>query len=235
MNKEILRQIGFLDAEIEVYLSLMRTGPCMVSRLNKETGLHRTHIYDLLEKLREKGLVSIFIESGKKHFQAAPPENILAYLEEKKAAVKELMPEMQKLMTIPTEETQIELFKGKNGLKTALQDVLKTQKDYCVIGSIKKFEEIIEFAFPHFLKEVEKRNIKERIICDRKEKIIEIRTGIYKFLNDDYLFPSSFWIYGHKVLIFVWHLPYFAILIKNKDVAKTYQNYFEFFWRLAKP
>jgi len=66
MDKEILKEIGFLDAEIEVYLTLLRLGPSLVSRIHQETGHHRTHIYDLLEKLREKGLVSTFIQSGNK-------------------------------------------------------------------------------------------------------------------------------------------------------------------------
>lgn len=233
MNKELLKQLGFLDAEIEVYKALLKLGPSMVSRIHQETGLHRTHIYDLLEKLREKGLVSTFIQSGKKHFQAAQPSNILSYIEEKKEAVKEFLPELEQLLKLPREQTTIELFKGKEGLKTIFQDVLKTRKDYCVMGSIKQFEEILQFALPQFLRRIEKLNIKERIICDKKEKVLKIKTGKYKHLKGDYLFPSSFWIYGEKVAIFVWHLPYFGIVINNKDVAKTYNNYFEFFWRLA--
>jgi len=233
MNKELLKQLGFLEAEIEVYMALLKLGPSMVSKIHQEIGLHRTHIYDLLEKLREKGLVSTFIQSGKKHFQASPPSNILSYIEEKKEAVKDFLPELEDLMKLPKEETKIELFKGKNGLKTLLQDVIKTGKDYFVMGSIKKFEDIIQFAFPHFLKKIEKLKIKERIICDKKEKVLKIKTGEYRYLSGDYLFPSSFWVYGNKVIIFIWHLPYFAILINNKDVAKTYRNYFEFFWKLA--
>lgn len=233
MNKEILKQLGFLDAEIDVYIALLRLGPAMVSKIHQETGLHRTHIYDLLEKLREKGLVSIFIQAGKKHFQAAPPSNILSYIEEKKQTVKGFLPELEQLMKLPREETQVELFKGKQGLKTVLQDVLKTGKNYCVMGSIKQFEEILQFALPQFLRRIEELNIKERIICDRQEKILKIKTGTYKYLKTEYLFPSSFWVYGDKVAIFVWNLPYFVIVINNKDVAKTYQNYFEFFWKLA--
>ena len=102
------------------------------------------------------------------------------------------------------------------------------------MGSIKQFETILEFALPQFLKKIEKLNIKERILCDKQEKVIKIKTGTYKYLKSNYLFPSSFWIYGQKVAIFVWHLPYFVIVINNKEVAKTYQNYFEFFWKLAK-
>ncbi|MAG02983.1 hypothetical protein CMI42_06605 [Candidatus Pacearchaeota archaeon] len=234
MNKETLKQIGFLDGEIEVYKSLLRLGPSLVSKIHQEAGLHRTHIYDLLEKLKEKGLVSVFIQSGKKHFKAVNPSRILSYIDERKSVVKEFLPELEKIMKADKEETSVELFKGKEGLKTVLQEVLKVKKDYSVMGSIKQFENILEFALPSFLKQIEKLKIKERILSDKKEKIKKIKTGRYKYLDYGYLFPSSFWIYGNKVAIFVWHLPYFVIVIDNKSVAETYQNYFEFFWRLAK-
>ncbi len=234
MNKEVLKEIGFLDAEIEVYLTLLRIGPSLVSRIHQEIGLHRTHIYDLLEKLREKGLVSIYIQSGKKYFKPSPPQVLLDYIEEKKEKVKSILPDLEKLTNLTKEDTIVELYKGKDGLKTVLQDVLKVGKDYCVMGSIKEFEKVLEFALPQFLGKVEKLEIKERVICDKKEDILKTKTGIYRHLKSDYLFPSSFWIYGDKVAIFIWHLPYYVIVIQNREIVKTYQNYFDFFWRLAK-
>ncbi len=233
MNTEILKQLGFLEAEIDVYKALLKLGPSLVSTIHKEIGLHRTHIYDLLEKLREKGLVSIFIQANKKHFQAAPPNKIIEYIEEKRNIVQSFLPELEQLMNLPKEDTTVELFKGKQGLKTVLQDVLKTNKDYNVMGSIKQFEEILTYALPQFLKKVEKQKLKERILSDQKENILKIKSGKYKHLKSNYLFPSSFWIYGNKVAIFIWHLPYFAVVINNKHVAETYKNYFEFFWDLA--
>ncbi len=77
MERQILKEIGLLDAEIDVYLCLLRIGPSLVSKINQETGLHRTHIYDLLEKLKEKGLVSVFIQSGKNYFKPSPPKRLL--------------------------------------------------------------------------------------------------------------------------------------------------------------
>ena len=77
MDKEILKQIGLLDAEIEIYLAVLRLGSTSVTALYKETAIHRTHIYDLLEKLKEKGLVSEFLQSGVKYFQATPPRKLL--------------------------------------------------------------------------------------------------------------------------------------------------------------
>lgn len=234
MNKEILKQLGFLDAEVDVYLALLRKGQAPVSELYQATGLHRTHIYDLLEKLCEKGLVGVFIQSGKKHFQVVSPQRLLVYCDERKTQVQALLPDLEQLMQKPSEAVQVELFKGKEGLKTVLQDVLKTGKDYCVMGSIKQFEKILEFALPSFLRNIEKAGIHERVLCDKTEKIEKANTGKYRTLDSNYLFPSSFWVYGDKIALFVWSAPYFVVVIENKEIAQTYQAYFDFFWQLAK-
>lgn len=235
VDKEILKEIGFLDAEITVYLALLRLGPSLAGRISKETGHHRTHVYDLLEKLREKGLVSTFIQSGKKIFKPYTPDKLLHYLEEKKDTIRTILPELERLTKLPKEETQVELFKGKEGLKTVFQDVLKMKSDYFVMGALGRFENIFKYTLPQFLKKVEKLGIKERVLCDEKEKVTRIKTGKYRYLQSDYLFPSSFWVYKNKVAIFIWRLPYFAIVITSEEVANTYRNYFDFFWKLAKP
>ncbi len=234
MDQAILKKIGLLDNEIVVYLALLRLGPESVTILHKETGLHRTHIYDLLEKLKEKGLISEYIQSGVKYFKAMPPKRLLAYLDEQKATVETILPELEALSKLKKDDTVVELYKGKEGLKSVLLDVLHTNKDYCVMGSIKQFETILEFALPQFLQKIEKLGIKERVICDKKEKVIKIKTGTYKYLDPEQLFPSSFWIYGERVAIFVWNPPYYVTLIKSREVAKTYQNYFEHFWKRGK-
>ncbi len=238
MNKALLRKIGLLENEIEVYLALLRLGSESVTVLHKETGLHRTHIYDLLEKLKEKGLVSEYIQAGVKYFKATPPQRLLAYLEEQKASIETILPELENLSKLKRDDTRgetiVEVYKGKEGLKSVLLDILHTGKNYSVMGSIKQFETILTFALPQFLSKIEKLGIKERILCDKKEKVIRIKSGTYKCLEAEQLFPSSFWVYGDRVAIFVWNSPYYVILIKSKEVAKTYRNYFEYFWKRGK-
>ena len=41
-------------------------------------------------------------------------------------------------------------------------------------------------------------------------------------------------IYGNKVSIHILTDKPIIIIIKNKDVAKSYKSYFEFLWRFAK-
>ena len=62
MEKQQLRELGFSEGESEVYVALLKHGKTSVMQLAKLTGRHRTHIYDTIEKLKEKGLTDIIVE-----------------------------------------------------------------------------------------------------------------------------------------------------------------------------
>ena len=54
-----LKQIGLTDNEIKVYLTLLKIGPSIVSKIAERSGLYRPYVYDTLERLQEKALVSV--------------------------------------------------------------------------------------------------------------------------------------------------------------------------------
>ena len=58
INKKILKQIGLTENEIQVYLTLLKIGSSGVSTIAEHSGLYRPYVYDTLERLQEKGLVS---------------------------------------------------------------------------------------------------------------------------------------------------------------------------------
>ena len=77
MEKRVLIDVGLSEGESDVLLALLSLGQSSVMQLSKETGRHRTHIYDTLEKLMEKGLVSYSKTENKRIFHASNPENLL--------------------------------------------------------------------------------------------------------------------------------------------------------------
>ena len=85
---EVLQRIGLTKNEAKIYMALLKQGPCLVSKIVEETKLNRTHIYERLEKMLEKGLVNYVIKSGKKYFNAVKPDKLIQILEEQKLKIK---------------------------------------------------------------------------------------------------------------------------------------------------
>lgn len=234
MNKKILERAGLSKGEIETYLALLKLGSSLVSRIAQETGLHRTNIYDTLEKLREKGLVSYVIKENRKYFSASAPEKLVDYIEEREHDIKSIIPELKQLMTSPRSDSLVEVFKGKEGLKTVLKDILKEKKDYVVLEEEGYIQEILPHFYPSFNKQMDREKIKVKILTKDAQKIEKRDLMEISSLPDFLSFPSATAVYGNKVAIFVWDEPYHAILIKSKQVADSYRQFFDALWKQAK-
>src|SRR3989338_6396814 len=120
--EDILQESGLSGNESKIYLALLKLGPSLAGKIADETKLNRTHVYDRLRHLLEKGTVSYTIQSGKKYFTAAHPNKLLETMQEKEARLQEIIPSLSKIEK--NDNVEIEVYRGKEGLKTILQDYL---------------------------------------------------------------------------------------------------------------
>ena len=233
MDKKILEKAGLSKGEIEAYLILLKLGSSLVSKIAQETGLHRTNIYDTLEKLKEKGLVSYVIRENRKYYSSTNPDKLIDYIKERETEIESILPELKGYMNIPRSESIVEVYKGKEGLKSVLKDIIKEGKDYVVLEEEGYIQKVLPHFYSQFNVQLNKSKIKVRILTKdvkniAKRSLMQIRS-LPEFLS----FPSATAIYGNKVAIFVWDEPYHAILIKSKQVADSYRNFFNTLWKQA--
>ncbi|MFC1696810.1 TrmB family transcriptional regulator [Nanoarchaeota archaeon] len=238
MDTKILRKLGLDEKEIKVYLTLLRLGSSTASKVSKETDIDRATCYRYIDTLINKGLVSHVVENNVKYFQAAHPEKILKDIKEKEMEYKKILPELISLTTLPKEETNVEVYKGKDGLKTVLRTILRDKEDHFVIGDEGHFQELFPIFFKQFVNECKKNKIKEKILCSKnvykKIQKYEYKNSEIRTLPHDYVIPTTTLIYGNKIILFNWTLPYNAVVISNKDMAKSYKIYFKLLWKIAK-
>ncbi|MBW3021939.1 TrmB family transcriptional regulator, partial [Candidatus Woesearchaeota archaeon] len=93
--EEELREFGLTDKEIQVYLACLKLGSALVQDIAKAAGTYRTYTYEILKSLKEKGLVSYVIRSGKQYFEVAEPDKLLSILKEKEAKINNIMPQLK--------------------------------------------------------------------------------------------------------------------------------------------
>jgi len=231
MEKQQLRELGFSEGESEVYIALLKHGKTSVMQLAKLTGRHRTHIYDTIEKLKEKGLVSETIIDNKKFIVASSPENLLSYLKEKEEIAEKLVDDLKKLQT-QEKEIKVETYKGAAGLKAVFRDILKEKKDYVGYGEGGRFQKVLPEFFGQFQGQAETLKIGLRLILKKGNKV-PARKGLeVRYL--DYVSPSTTFIYADKVLIIIWEPFPTAIRIIDRQTADSHKSYFNFLWKLAR-
>ncbi|MCK5624520.1 hypothetical protein KAI04_01640 [Candidatus Pacearchaeota archaeon] len=231
---KILQETGLNEKEVKIYLELLKQKLCTASKLAKLTKINRTTAYLELENLMQLGLVSYIIKNSKRYYQSANPRKLIEILETKKKKIKSILPKLE-LLHSTTEEVKIETYEGKEGLKTFYQDILNNAKELLAFGTTGLAFKILDFEFPHFVKDCKKKGIKAKYLANKNAKrylsklpknFVEI-----KYLTEKYSAKVTTIIYNNKVAIqSLQKDKIYITLIKDKNLYDSYKNYFEFMW-----
>jgi len=240
MNKEILKQIGLTDYEVEIYLTLLSNGQMSAYALAEKAGLYRQVTYDSLKRLAEKGFVSSVTEGKTKLFKAIDPKLILEFLNEKTESYKQILPELTQINESSKQPLIVETYKGKNVARIALRDIINTLKEKGGEVLCTAVDESVPLANQKTICDQYERDmlhyrIKERVIIKEKTKgIFQKGTSQYRRISEKFFNQNPLQIYGDNVQIIVWGNPDYLIVIRNKGVADSYRKQFELLWQIAK-
>ena len=232
MLEAVLTEMGLTKGEAKIYLALLKTGKSSVNQLSERIELHRPNIYDYLQKLIDKGLVNYSTEENVKRFSAVDPEKLLEFIQAKEDALRDNLSEFKKIQNTPDEEITVEVYKGREGVKTSFNDLIRVGEDYVGFGIDeatweKDFATVIR---QHFRKE-KKTGIKSRILTSKKATAI-YEHGNYRYIDEKYFSPTSTLIYGDRVCTII-REPLTTIIVTNKQNAETQRRHFEMLWDIA--
>jgi sugar-specific transcriptional regulator TrmB len=246
MKQSVLEEIGLTKSEINVYLALLDLGSSSTGKIVDKSGASSSKIYEILDRLMQKGLVSFIIKSGIKYFEAAPPERIMDYMKDKeedlnkqKQDLKDLIPELELKRKISKYKSEATIFKGLKGAQTAMADVLKTMKKgeryYLFGGTSASWPPYARFI-KHYHEQRSKKGVIARILYSSAgspwaNDIKHLPNTEIKFAPSQ-IFTSSFVLmYKEKTLIAVPSkddVTYFRI--DNKEVTDSFKSQFELLW-----
>jgi sugar-specific transcriptional regulator TrmB len=229
-----LTNIGLTQQESIVYLSLLKQREQQASILAKKTKINRSVIYSILSNLIEKGLTSHVIKNNIKYFSATSPERLLEFLKDKEKTLSNLLPKLKKIKENKPDKVSVELYQGRQGGISILKDIIKTGKDYLVLGEDGTFEKRFPVYIKQYIRQLKEKKIKERILAKENVKIKTTKNSRVKYLPKEFQMPTITTIYGDKVAIAIFTEPFYTILIRSKDLTKSYKSFFEILWKVAK-
>jgi HTH-type transcriptional regulator, sugar sensing transcriptional regulator len=250
MDLQILNEAGLTKGEGKVYLKLLELGSSTTGPIIEKTKISRSIIYQILEKLIEKGLVSYIIKDKTKYFSASNPKKIIEFIESKEEnlletrnKVEKILPELLQLRKT-SETISVQIYEGFKGIQTAFENyhsVLKKDEGYYSFGMYPEQEE----RYHAYWKRDHKKRIKEKIHSfmlfnkGTSEEILKNRNS-YKYCDSRYMpinikTPAWFMVYENVSTIFLQTKPEMAIQIKSKELSETFKSYFDNFWKKSKP
>jgi len=231
---EKLQQAGLTGNEAKVYLELLKKGKLSANQIAKNIGMDRTLTYTVLNHLIEKGQVNYVVKANKKIFSCSSTENLLNSIKFKETLIIDLIKELNKVKKEKQELVEINVYEGKEGMRVLINTALK-EKEMLSFGGTGRAYDLL-YEMPTLAKRLEKENHLLKVLLGKqyaghefsKYKNVEVKLVDIKS-------ESTTTIFGNHIAIHLLKNKPSIIMIKNKDIAESYRNYFNFMWKIAKP
>lgn len=247
MDRLILENIGLTDGEIRVYLSLIELGQSPAGQIVRKSKVSSSKIYDVLDRLIEKGMVTYITKGKRRLFRAAPPSRLIDFvdkqreeLSDKEERLRELLPELERLRKAePT--VGAEILEGAQGIKAFFEMSLRETKrgdEVLVMGYPRLASQRFNAYFKDFHKRREAKGVRGRVVYNYDAwfgKKREPRKFVgQRYLPRDIHVPAFLYIFNDVVgtIIFTDEQK-MCFMIQNKEVADSYRQYFELMWKQA--
>jgi sugar-specific transcriptional regulator TrmB len=246
MIENVLKELGLTDSEVKVYLTLLELGDSTRTNIVNKSKIAGSKVYDILEKLKQKGLVTIYIKDKIKHFKPVSPKQILNYIEDKKDSIvsmkqqaENILPQLLLMFNSSKADEEVELYEGLKGLQAIFYEqieIMKPDETAYVIGGTRGSDEEHVMAFFQKIHDLRaKKKIITKMLYNKRQKAnTEKLFNSYKYTTTRYIdhtSPVAINIYKNRTVIIIFGKKITAIHIKSIDVANSFMEYFNILWR----
>lgn len=252
MIQQLLKQLGFKEKEIAVYVAVLQKGKVSPSEVAKITGINRTTVYSVAKDLIKHGVISEDLSSPVRYLVALPlndlKEDEEKKLEKKKNTLNKAIKELRVLSkearyTVP----KIVFVDGKN-LEKYLYKQSKTWSDSIMkrdgiwwgfhdVSYVEHYEKIIDW----YWKKVAPTGLSLKLLTNRSpiEKRMEKKEYSprrkIKVWKDAKKFTASTWVCGDYVIMIVTReRPHYLVEIYDATLAHNLREMFKQLWPKVK-
>lgn len=236
--------LGLKPKLASAYLAILKLQKSNAHQIAKEANIERTNIYNVLEELEKKGLVSKTLDGKRLSYIAESPVKFKQLLLQQENVLGQLLPILEAMQGNKQIRPKIKFYESKEGIRKVLMDSLNSQeklrRDFASVDSI------VEFLGLRFInnqiKERVKRGIKIKSLrCrpqgknisekdwflkrDNKELLREVR-----YLDESIQLSPVIIIYDHIVAIISSQAESFALVIESQDFSKAMKVLFDIAW-----
>jgi HTH-type transcriptional regulator, sugar sensing transcriptional regulator len=240
---EKLQNIGLTERESRVYLYLLQHQESKAGSICSTLNIRSSHIYAILEKLLDKGIISYKIINKIKFFYPVDPKSLYALfgekerqLEKEKEELKTFITSLEKIEVKEKKQNDFKYFEGISGVRSMFTEFIESwekDSDVYVASAPLAYEKWNAFLLDMFHPIRKTNNNKLKLIVPsrlkkhgeerRKFEPIEI-----KYSNTET--ESEFGVAGDYIYFLSYGDKPYALLVKDKNLANTQIKIFQMMW-----
>jgi len=235
-----LKKLGLNEKEAKAYLALLELGEANIQQISKKSGIKRTTVYDVIESLKNKGLLNFLLKGKKTVYFAENPKRIEEKLEEKKNVLKNILPELLAVSNLMDKKPKIRYFEGVEGIKNIYRDTLNYPDRELLAWvpeeAVTAFDK--EFLDKYYLPKRIEKKIWVRAVAPNKEYMRKYK-GIdeksfrkTKLISmEDFTIEVEINLYGKNKIGIMSFGEKIGLIVESKKIYNTLKSIFEMNWR----
>ncbi len=243
----ILEKIGLSHGEALIFELLLEKGRSKASDLVESSGLGRGNAYNILNSLREKGLVQV-VEGKQQMYQCVDPGQLRNILDLKVQETQRLSAEfhedlgkLQSAFQLSTGKPTIELFEGVEGIEQAIFDTLNSKTEILTYVDVHAITDEMAQINKRYLRARIKKQVQKRlIVADTQEARAFFKdqntpfTTVAFVPNFPAFFETALEIYDGAIS----HLTLskekkIAVILRDPSLYDFHRKQFEYTWQQA--
>lgn len=237
-----LLEAGLNGREAKVYLALLELGEANLAEISKKSKIKRSTVYDMLDLLKEKGLVSQTRLKKRPIYYAENPAKMLETLESKRKSLEDAMPELTSIMNLLDRKPKMRYFEGIDAVKEIFEDTLRTPDSEILTWFPYPYLNLGEgYFWKRYNPERLKKKIWMRALAPDNKENREVAEKAKDFLmNTRFVSDNSFSkfdieikIYGDSKIGIISYQEDLGIIIESKKIFEGFKAIFEGMWNSA--
>ncbi len=238
--QKVLINFGLNDKEAAVYLATLELGPSPASNVAIKAKLKRVTTYDILEKLMDRGFISLQEQNGVKIFSATDPDLLREDFRQKYMDFKSALPDFRRLHG-KTTHPRVRYYEGLEAIKKVYAETLMAQTEILNYADSKSIRDYWPSYDVDYVEERVRRGIYLRGIAPLDEygkkvahdnekwhrEIRLVRAGPFAFKNEINIYDDKVAIisFGADKII--------GMVIESPEIANTQRAIFMMAWEFA--
>lgn len=241
----VFQHLGLKKEETKVYLAcLKKKDGLRVQEIAKETGIKRSTVNLIIERLLQKGFITYYLDGARRVFTAEPPELLAYNFENVLGELKNFIPILKTVSGVEI-PTKVRFFDGKEDIEKIYADVLLTLRmqsrennELLAVSSGKDVFKVMPNHQKQFIDKRVKEGIPIRWIAPESEisrslgNSKEEQRKIKFFDNQKYQFHIELDIYANSVAFFSLDDSPGGVIIESKELSSSLRSFFNLVWDL---
>lgn len=236
LPKELMKSLNLTNAQANVYVAALELGQASMQELARKSGVKRTSIYNFIEELKDRHLITEAKKHKRSVYTATHPERLIELEQERLKELNGLLPELMAIQNSSPTKPKVTFHEGIEAIKEVYADFVHEGKPIIAWSEFNESRAATGTLFDDQAEKRAKQNIPVRWITTDSPEAREFAKKDTRLLREtkfvkSELFKTKIVIYGNKVALLSYRgNPPLAVLVEDRDIADTLRGAWEELW-----